>query len=77
MKRTIEINTPWIKLDSLLKLADVAESGGTAKMIIRDGAVKVNDSTVTQRGRKIVPGDTVEIDAEPGIILEIKAKREL
>jgi ribosome-associated protein len=76
MKQTIEINTPWIKLDSLLKLADVVESGGMAKMIIRDGAVNVNGGKVTQRGKKIAPGDVVEIDADPGIILEIKIKKD-
>jgi ribosome-associated protein len=60
-------------LDSLLKLADITESGGMAKMIILDGLVKVNGCTVTQRGKKISPGDIVEIDAEPYITLEIKS----
>ena len=77
MKRTIAIHTSWIKLDSLLKLADVAESGGMAKMFIRDGMIKVNGAIVTQRGRKISPGDVVEIDAEPHVILQITTKTEL
>ena len=33
-KINVPIKTDFIKLDSLLKLADLVESGGTAKMVI-------------------------------------------
>ncbi|MCP4150900.1 MAG: RNA-binding S4 domain-containing protein, partial [bacterium] len=69
MKTTVRIKTEWIKLDSLLKLADVAESGGFAKMLIRDGAVFVNGEVATGRSKKINPGDVVEIDADPETII--------
>lgn len=58
---TIKITTPYIKLDQLLKYVNVAENGGMAKSMIQDGLVKVNDETILQRGKKIVPGDIVEI----------------
>ena len=51
------ITTPFIKLDSALKLSGLAETGGVAKMFIEDGSVKVNDEICTQRGKKLYPGD--------------------
>ena len=38
--KNIEITTPFIKLDSLLKLADAVSSGGEAKTLIREGEGK-------------------------------------
>ncbi len=51
------ITTPFIKLDSALKLSGLAETGGTAKMFIEEGSVSVNDEICTQRGKKLYPGD--------------------
>ncbi len=62
MKQKIEIHTEFIKLDALLKFAAVVETGGDAKLAVQDGDVKVNGEVCTMRGKKIYPGDTVEID---------------
>lgn len=51
------INTPFIKLDSALKLSGLAETGGTAKMFIEEGSVRVNGEVCLQRGKKLYPGD--------------------
>lgn len=51
------ITTPFIKLDSAMKLSGLADTGGMAKMLIEDGLVKVNDEVCTQRGKKLYPGD--------------------
>ena len=51
------ITTPFIKLDSALKLSGLAETGGTAKMFIEEGSVQVNGEVCTQRGKKLYPGD--------------------
>lgn len=53
----LPITTPFIKLDSALKLSGLAETGGTAKMFIEEGSVQVNGEVCTQRGRKLYPGD--------------------
>ena len=53
---------PTIKLDQFLKLADVVQSGGEAKHLIRSGVVLVNGETETRRGRKLRAGDVVTID---------------
>ena len=57
----IKITTPYIKLDQLLKYANIAEHGAMAKEMIKDGIVIVNGETATQRGKKIRSGDVVEI----------------
>ena len=56
---TITITTEYIKLQDLLTLADLAASGGEAKVAVQDGQVSVNGAVCTMRGRKIRPGDTV------------------
>ena len=61
-KINVPIKTDFIKLDSLLKLADLVESGGTAKMVILDGRVYVNGEVCTMRGKKIRPGDVVTVE---------------
>ena len=53
----LEIRTPFIKLDSALKLSGLAETGGMAKMFIEEGSVKVNGEVCIQRGKKLYPGD--------------------
>lgn len=61
-QNSIAISTDFIKLDSLLKFASLAASGGEAKMLIVDGLVKVNGETCLQRGKKIRKGDTVSLN---------------
>lgn len=56
----IEIRDEFIKLGQALKLADIAESGVDAKIMIEEETVKVNGETETRRGRKLYDGDAVE-----------------
>lgn len=58
-KNTVSITTEFIKLDSLLKLANAVGSGGEAKILIQEGEVRVNGETCTMRGKKLRPGDVV------------------
>ena len=60
----VGITTEYLKLDALLKFAGLCETGGEAKLCVEDGLVKVNGETCLQRGRKIRPGDVVELDGE-------------
>ncbi|MDP4120404.1 MAG: RNA-binding S4 domain-containing protein [Bacillota bacterium] len=53
----IEINTEFIRLDALLKLSGIAETGGHAKVMIQNGEVKVNGEICTMRGKKMRHGD--------------------
>lgn len=61
-KETVKITTEFIKLDSLLKFAGLCDTGGFAKELVQQGKVKVNGEVCTMRGKKIRPGDTVEVD---------------
>jgi ribosome-associated protein len=38
----IKIDTEFIKLDQLLKLTDLASTGGHAKYLIQEGYIKIN-----------------------------------
>ena len=58
--KNLPINTPFIKLESALKLANAVYSGGEAKALIQEGNAKVNGEVCTMRGKKLVPGDKVE-----------------
>lgn len=57
----MKIDTEYIKLDSFLKAVNAVSSGGEAKIVINEEMVKVNGEVETRRGRKLYPGDRVEI----------------
>ena len=63
----IKITTEFIKLDQLLKFANIAESGAMAKEMIADEIVSVNGEICTMRGKKIRPGDVVVAEFEDEI----------
>lgn len=58
----IEINTEFIKMDQLLKFAGLVGNGSDAKMVIQDEMVRVNGEICTMRGKKLRPGDVVEVE---------------
>ena len=58
----IEITTEYIKLDSFLKYAGAVGTGGEAKLRITAGEVRVNGAPCLMRGKKLRPGDEVELD---------------
>ena len=60
----ITITTKFIKLQDLLKLANLVGTGGEAKIVIQEGEVSVNGEVCTMRGKKIRPGDTVAFDGK-------------
>lgn len=62
--KTIVIHTAFIRLDALLKLAGLAETGGHAKGMVQGGEVLVNGEPCTQRGKKLRPGDQVQWKGE-------------
>ena len=60
----ITITTEFIKLQDLLKLANLVGTGGEAKIVIQEGDVSVNGEVCTMRGKKIRPGDMVAFDGK-------------
>jgi len=62
--RTITIHTEFIKLQDLLKFANLVETGGMAKECVQGGEVTVNGEVCTMRGKKIRPGDVVAFEGQ-------------
>ena len=60
----IKITTEFIKLQDLLKFANLVSTGGEAKIRILVGEVTVNGEVCEMRGKKIRPGDIVVFDGE-------------
>ena len=57
----IEIKTEYIKLEQLLKYANLVETGGMAKQAIQEGLVLLNGEVEVRRGKKIYKGDIVKL----------------
>ncbi|MEI5908405.1 S4 domain-containing protein YaaA [Bacillus spongiae] len=72
METEIQINTEYITLGQLLKMADLIQSGGMAKWFLSEYKVYVNNEEDQRRGRKLYPNDRVEIE-EVGLFV-IKAE---
>ena len=66
----IVIQTPFIRLQDLLKFAGLIPTGGEAKAAIQEGLVKVDGEVCTQRGKKLYPGSAAEYD---GYLLRVEA----
>lgn len=60
-ENTVEIETPFIKLEALLKFAGAVGTGGESKIRIQEGEVSVNGEVCTMRGKKIRNGDVVTL----------------
>lgn len=71
----VKISTEYIKLDQFLKFAELVDSGGVAKLFIKEELVRVNGEVCTSRGKKLHDGDVVElfIPNENGEISEVVA----
>ena len=59
--RDVEVTGDVITLQQLLQLAGVVDTGGEAKNLIGTLAVSVNGDPEGRRGRKLHPGDLVEV----------------
>ncbi len=60
----IKITSEFIKLDQLLKFANLVENGADAKFLVQNGYVYVDGEVETRRGKKLRGGEVVEIDYE-------------
>lgn len=58
----ITIDSEYIRLDALLKIAGLVATGGQAKIAVQNGEVMVNGEICLMRTKKIRPGDIVLFD---------------
>ena len=61
-KETVAIITEFITMDKLLKFSGVADTGGQAFLMVEDGIVKLNGKLVTEKRKKVFPGDVMNIE---------------
>ena len=57
----VPIRDEAIRLGQLLKLAGVVDDGAQARILIEEGAVRVDGEVDRRRGRQVRPGSTVEL----------------
>ena len=66
----LKLRGEYITLAQALKAAGLAESGGQAKQMVREGTVRVNGETVMQPGRKLRGGERFRIEDGPEWTIE-------
>lgn len=54
-----EVKGDFIKLDQLLKAANITSSGGESKIVISEGEILYNGKVETRRGKKVYKGDRI------------------
>ncbi|MFK8105450.1 MAG: RNA-binding S4 domain-containing protein [Saprospiraceae bacterium] len=52
----------FIELVKLLKLKQIAQSGGHAKFMVEEGQVQVNGVLESRKRKKLRPGDKVQLE---------------
>ena len=62
LKKKIKITTDFITLGQFIKLTNILESGGMVKSYLKDVGVLLNGEKEHRRGKKLFPGDNVEIE---------------
>ena len=58
---TLSLRNESITLAQAMKAAGLADSGGQAKHLVREGTVRVNDVVETRPARKLVRGDRFQV----------------
>lgn len=58
----MKIRDEYITLQSYLKYNGFVDTGAAVKTFLAEHTVLVNDEKETRRGRKLYPGDTVNVD---------------
>lgn len=72
--KIIKIKTPFITLGQFLKFTGTIQNGGEAKMYLAENIININGEIDCRRGRKIYPGDTVQV--QPNSIFKIERSYE-
>ncbi|MCM3740122.1 S4 domain-containing protein YaaA [Oceanobacillus luteolus] len=68
MQEEVKISTEYITLGQFIKVLNVLESGGMVKAYLQEQGAVVNGELEHRRGRKLYPGDTVELEGNAYIV---------
>ena len=66
----IQIHTEYIKLQQALKLAGLVDQGSDVKVYLAEGMVTLNGQPVSERGKKLRPGDVAEVKGIGSVLVE-------
>ena len=58
----LKAGQPYIELNKLLKIMQLAQTGGHAKIMIQNEEVMVNDLIETRVRKKLVKSDHIKVD---------------
>ena len=58
----------YITLNILLKITNIISTGGQAKWYLQENEVLVNGMLENRRGRKLYPGDVIEVEGQTFVI---------
>ena len=64
MEKTVKVSGEFIQLNQLLKLENIASSGGEAKAMIESGRVLVNGEKSDAIRKKLRTGDVVKVGSK-------------
>ncbi len=64
-----ELKDDYIELYKLIKIMDLAQSGGHAKILIEEGLVKRNGEVELRKRAKIIADEIIDVD---GDIIEVE-----
>ncbi len=64
----IRITTEYITLQQFMKLSGIAQTGGEAKILVKESDILVNGETENRRGRKLYPGDVIRVNGKMYVI---------
>lgn len=62
--QVFQLKDEYIKLGQALKACGLVSSGTDAKMVIKEGLVRVNGQVELQRGKKLYDGSVIEFQGE-------------
>ena len=62
-------DSEFMTLNILLKIEGVIQTGGMAKIYLLEHTVLVNGEEENRRGRKLYPGDVVEVEKTKYLIV--------
>ncbi len=68
--KKIKIETEYITLGQLLKVADVIQSGGEAKWFLSEYEILINGESDNRRGRKLRSNDQIKIEGFEMIVIQ-------
>ena len=69
-KKAISLNQgeEYITLNVLLKITDLIDTGGMAKIFLQNNTVYVNGELENRRGRKLYRDDVIKVNGQAFII---------